>query len=85
MRITAKSDRKSEWEATAANGRFCEMTAVTPQTILCEIARLYPAASSVKPPPRKAAGALPASSGQRSGKTKARPVKPLEQEEKLKK
>jgi len=32
------------------------MAAVTPQTILCEIARLSPAASSVKPPPRQYAG-----------------------------
>jgi hypothetical protein len=34
------------------------------------------------PPERQAAGTLPASSRQRSGKIKARPVKPLEQEEK---
>jgi len=27
----------------AANGRFCEMAAVTPQTILCGFARYYPA------------------------------------------
>jgi len=45
----------------AANWRFGAMAAVTPQTILCEIARLSPAGSSVKPPPRKAAGTLPAS------------------------
>jgi len=32
----------------ADNGRFCEMAAVTPQTILCEIERYYPAASAVK-------------------------------------
>ena len=42
----------------AANERFCEMAAVTPQTILCGFARLSPAASLVKPPPRKAAGTL---------------------------
>ena len=50
----------------AHNGRFCEMAAVTPQTILCEIERYYPAGSSVKPPPRKAAGTLCAICGQRS-------------------
>ena len=33
---------------TAANGRFGAMAAVTPQTILCEIERYYPAASSVE-------------------------------------
>ena len=44
------------WEATAANGRFCEMAALPPQTILYKFARYYPAASVVKPPPRKAAG-----------------------------
>ena len=49
------------------NGRFCEMAAVTPQTILCEIARLSPAGSSVKPPPRKAAGTLGASRRVRGG------------------
>ena len=42
----------------APNGRFCEMAAVTPQTILYKFARYYPAGSSVKPPPRKAAGTL---------------------------
>ena len=42
----------------AHNERFCEMAAVTPQTILCEFTRYYPAGSSVKPPPRKAAGTL---------------------------
>ena len=41
--------------------RFCKMAAVAPQTIFCEIARLSPAASVVKPPPRKAAGTLGAS------------------------
>ena len=40
------------------NERFCKMAAVTPQTILWEIERYYPAASVVKPPPRKAAGTL---------------------------
>ena len=32
----------------ACNGRFCEMAAVPPQTILCEFARYYPAASVVE-------------------------------------
>jgi hypothetical protein len=49
------------------NERFGVMAAVTPQTILYEIERYYPAASSVKPPPRKAAGTLPASGRQRGG------------------
>jgi len=51
----------------AVNGRFRKMAAVTPQTILCEFARLYPAASAVKPPPREAAGTLCEYGGQRSG------------------
>ena len=34
--------------ATAFNGRLCEMAAVPPQTILCEIARLSPAGSVVE-------------------------------------
>jgi hypothetical protein len=33
---------------TAANERFCEMAAVTPQTILCEFERLSPAVSAVE-------------------------------------
>ena len=32
----------------AYNERFCEMAAVTPQTILCEIERLSPAGSVVE-------------------------------------
>ena len=35
----------------AGNGRFGASGAVTPQTILCELARYYPAASVVKAPP----------------------------------
>ena len=35
-------------ESRTPNGRFCEMAAVTPQTILCEIGRLSPAASFVE-------------------------------------
>ena len=53
-------------KTTTANMRFCKMAAVTPQTILCEIARLSPAGTLVKPPPRKAAGTLHAS-GRRTG------------------
>ena len=33
---------------TAYNGRFGAMAAVSPQTILCKLARYYPAASSVE-------------------------------------
>ena len=36
------------YETPAPNGRFGAMAAVSPQTILCEIARYYPAASSVE-------------------------------------
>ena len=32
----------------APNGRFGAMATVSPQTILCEIARYYPAGSSVE-------------------------------------
>jgi len=35
-------------QCTAYNERFGTMAAVIPQTILCEIARYYPAASSVE-------------------------------------
>ena len=35
-------------ELPASNGRFGAMAAVSPQTILCEIARYYPAGSSVE-------------------------------------
>ena len=35
-------------KTTAANGRFGTMAAVSPQTILWEFARYYPAASSVE-------------------------------------
>jgi len=35
-------------KSAADNGRFGAMAAVTPQTILCEIARYSPAASSVE-------------------------------------
>ena len=42
----------------AGNERFGEMAAVTSQTILYKIARLYPAGSVVKPPPHKVAGTL---------------------------
>ena len=38
-------------EKPAYNGRFCEMAAVTPQTILCKFARLSPAGSVVEAPP----------------------------------
>jgi hypothetical protein len=46
--MTAKFDRKSEWEATAANERFCVIAAVTPQIIQCKLASYCPAASSVE-------------------------------------
>ena len=57
------------------NGRFCEMAAVTPQTILWGFQRLYPAASSVKPPPRKAAWTLSAGGGQSSRTKKCEKLK----------
>jgi len=38
---------EKEYKGTAYNGRFGTMAAVIPQTILREIARYYPAASSV--------------------------------------
>ena len=42
----------------AYNVRFCEMAAVTPLERQCEFGNYYPARTFVKPPPRKAAGAL---------------------------
>jgi hypothetical protein len=56
-------NKKERLETLAGNERFCEMAAVTPQERQCEIGSYYPAASSVKPPPRKAATTLPASEG----------------------
>jgi hypothetical protein len=46
--MTAKFDRKSEWEATAANERFCVIAAVSPQIMQWELASYYPAGSSVE-------------------------------------
>jgi len=43
-------------KSPADNERFCEMAAVAPQKRQCELGSYYPAASVVKPPPRKAAG-----------------------------
>ena len=43
---------------SASNERFCATAAVPLQTILCEIARLSPAASLVKPPLVKTAGTM---------------------------
>jgi len=51
----------------AANGRFCEMAALTPQKRQCKIESYYPAQTLVKPPPRKAAGTLCAICGQSNG------------------
>ena len=48
-------------ERPADNGRFCEMAALAPQKRQCELGSYYPARTFVKPPPRKAAGALCAS------------------------
>ena len=47
-------------EKAAYNGRFCEMAALAPQKRQCKLENYYPAGSLVKPPPRKAAGALAA-------------------------
>ena len=57
---------KNNIKDTTANGRFCEMAAVTPQKQQCELGSYYPAGSLVKPPPRKAAGTLGDTRGQRS-------------------
>ena len=54
-------------ESTAYNVRFCEMAALAPQKRQCELGSYYPAASLVKPPPRKAAGTLGVSGGRRRG------------------
>ena len=43
--------RKIQIETPAGNGRFGASGAITPQTILCEIERYYPAASAVEAPP----------------------------------
>ena len=59
------SEKIIKTKMPALNGRFCEMAAVTPQKRQCEIGSYYPAGSSVKPPPRKAAGTLYASRRER--------------------
>ena len=63
QRYTVEMKSRSSWNATAANGRFYESGAVTPQTILCVIARLSPVARAVKPRLHKAARTLPAMAG----------------------
>jgi hypothetical protein len=55
-------------ESTAYNVRFCEMAALAPQKRQCELGSYYPAASLVKPPPRKAAGTLADNGGQNNPK-----------------
>jgi len=47
-KMTAKFDRKREWEATAGNERFCVIAAVSPQIMQCKLASYYPAGSSVE-------------------------------------
>ena len=59
--------KKFAIETPAVNGRFCEIAAVSPQKQQCEFGSYYPAASVVKPPPRKDAGTLEAMRGQRNG------------------
>ena len=46
--MTAKFDRKREWEATAGNERFCVIAAVSPQIMQRKLASYYPAGSSVE-------------------------------------
>ena len=58
---TVEKKSRSAWDATAYNGRFCEMAALAPQKRQCELGSYYPARTFVKPPPRKAAWTLPAS------------------------
>ena len=55
-------EKLSGHKSPSANGRFGVMAAVTPQTILREFARYYPAASAVKPPLCQAAFTLCATS-----------------------
>jgi hypothetical protein len=56
-------------KTTAYNVRFCEMAAVTPQTILYKFARYYPTGTVVEAPPAQAAGTLEAMRGQHSDLT----------------
>jgi hypothetical protein len=60
--------RKQKW--AVANGRFCEMTAVTPQIGTCLITSFYPAASSVEAATSQSRAPLAASVGQCSGNIK---------------
>jgi len=53
---------------TAGNMRLGKIAALTPQKRQCKFGSYYPARTFVKPPPRKAAGTLGVSSGQRGGK-----------------
>jgi hypothetical protein len=64
LTITNKKNSKKKLVSPSANGRFCEMAAVTPQKRQWELGSYYPAGSSVKPPPRKAAGTLSEYGGQ---------------------
>jgi len=63
--------------ALTANGRFCVMAAASPQKGQWELGSSYPAASAVKPPPRKAASTLAASTGDAVAKTRKQDTKRL--------
>ena len=54
----------------ADNGRFCEMAAVTPQTILCRIEHLSPAGTFVEAATSPSRHPLLASGGQCSSERK---------------
>jgi hypothetical protein len=59
--LTLMMNRERKQNGRSHNGRFGKIAALPPQTILCEIARLSPAGTLVKPLPRQAAGTLEAS------------------------
>ena len=67
MKVRVETDRRSKWQATAANGRFGAMAALAPQQRQYEFGSYYPAGTLVKPPLRQAAGTLPAMRGRQCG------------------
>ena len=48
LKITVEKERRSAWDATAYNERFCVIAAVSPQIMQCKLASYYPAGSSVE-------------------------------------
>jgi hypothetical protein len=67
LKITAKTDRKRKWQATAANERFGAMSALPRRQFCGKLNVTTPQQVQWRPPLRQAAGTLYASGRQRGG------------------